>query len=54
MWENEVDQTGSEQGQVAGTCECGNEHSGSKNCGKIFDQMKTGQLLEKGCAGWIE
>jgi hypothetical protein len=24
-------------GEVAGTCECGNELSGSINCGKFFD-----------------
>ena len=25
------------QGQVAGTCECGNERSGSIKCGKCHD-----------------
>ena len=25
------------QGQVAGTCECGNEPSGSIKCGKFLD-----------------
>jgi hypothetical protein len=28
-----LDRTGSEQGQVAGTCECGNELSVSIKCG---------------------
>jgi hypothetical protein len=29
-------------GQVAGTCECGNELSGSIKCGKFLDYLKTG------------
>jgi hypothetical protein len=29
--------SGSGQGQVAGTCNCGNEHSGSIKCGKFLD-----------------
>jgi len=28
--------------QVASTCECGDELSGSIKCGKIFDYLKTG------------
>jgi hypothetical protein len=24
-------------GQVSSTCECGNEHSSSVNCGELFD-----------------
>jgi len=31
------DRAGSGQGQVAGTCECGNEPSGSINCGEFLD-----------------
>jgi hypothetical protein len=31
MWGYGLDRTGSRQGQVASTCECGNETSGSKN-----------------------
>ena len=30
------------QGHVAGTCECGNEHSGSIKCGGFLDQMRAG------------
>ena len=30
------------QGQKAGTCEGGNELSGSIKCGKFLDQLKTG------------
>jgi hypothetical protein len=29
-------------GQVAGTCECGNELSGSINCGEFLDYLRTG------------
>ena len=27
--------------QVAGTCECGNEPSGSIKCGEFLDELKT-------------
>jgi len=37
MWGYRLDQVGSEQGQVAGTCECGNEPSGSIKCGEFLD-----------------
>ena len=49
-----LDQAGSGQGQVAGTCEYGDEHSGSIKCGEFLDQLKTGQLLNKDCAVWSE
>jgi hypothetical protein len=29
--------SGSEQGQMVGYCECGNEHSGSIKCGEFLD-----------------
>ena len=32
-----LDRVGSGQGQVMGTCECGNEHSGSIKCGEFLD-----------------
>jgi len=32
-----LDRVRSEQGQVAGTCECGNEPSGSIKCGEFLD-----------------
>ena len=32
-----MDCSGSGQGQLAGTCECGNEPSGSIKCGEFFD-----------------
>ena len=45
-----LDRAGSGQGQVAGTCECGNEPSGSIKCGEFLDQLQTGQLLKKDSA----
>ena len=35
-----------------GTCECGDELSGSIKCGEFLDQLKTGQLLKKDCGPW--
>jgi hypothetical protein len=32
--------TGTGQGQVADTCECGTEHSGSIKCGEFLEQVK--------------
>ena len=49
-----MDRAGTGQAHVAGTCECGNEHSGSIKCGKFLDQLQTGQLLKKDCAPWSE
>ena len=40
------------QGQVAGTCESGNESSASVKCGEFLDQLETGQLLKKDSAPW--
>ena len=50
MWGCGLDLSGSGQGQVAGTCEYGNEPSGSIKCGEFLDWLKTGQLLKKDCA----
>ena len=50
----EVDRVGSGQGQVAGTCECGNEPQGSMKCGEFLDQLKIGQLLKKDSSPWIK
>jgi hypothetical protein len=36
-WGYGLDCSGSGQGQVAGSCECGNEPSGPIKCGEIFD-----------------
>jgi len=37
MWGHGLDRCGSEEGQVAGTCECGNEPSGSTKFGENLD-----------------
>jgi len=37
---------------VAGTCECGDEPSGSIKCGKFLDWLRTGYLLKKDSALW--
>jgi len=42
MWDYGVDETGSGYGQVAGTCECGNEPSGSIKCREFLDLLRTG------------
>jgi hypothetical protein len=34
---------------VAGTCECGNELSGSMKCGEFIDYLRTCYLLRKDC-----
>jgi len=36
MWGHALDRAGSAKGQVAGTCEYGNEPSGSKNAGNFL------------------
>ena len=42
MWGYGLDRAGSGKGQVAGTCECGNEASGSMKSGEFLNQLKTG------------
>ena len=37
---------------MAGTCECGNEHSGFVQCREFLDWLKTSYLLKKDCAPW--
>jgi len=37
-----LDRSGSGQGQVAGTCECGNEPSVSIKCREFLYKLKTG------------
>ena len=54
MWGYGLDQAGTGQGQVAGTCERSNEPSGSRKCREFLDQMKTGQFLKKDSASWSE
>ena len=50
MWGYGLDQAVSGQGQVVGTCKCGNEPSGSVKCGEYLDQLQTSQLLKKDSA----
>jgi len=47
-----LDQCGSGEGQVADTCECGNEPSGYIKCGEFFDWLRTCYLLKKDSAPW--
>ena len=47
-----VEWTGLGQGQLAGSCECGNEYSGSINCCEYLVQLQTGQILKKDPAPW--
>jgi hypothetical protein len=37
VWGHGLDRSGSGQGQVAGSCECSNEHSRSIKCGEFLD-----------------
>ena len=36
-----MDCAGPGMGEVAGSCECGNEHSGSIKCSEYFVQLQT-------------
>ena len=40
------------QGQVASTCDCGDEPSDSIKCGEFLEQPKTGELLKKDFTPW--
>ena len=42
MWGYGLDRAGSAYEQVAGSCECGNEPSGSIKCEEILDKLKIG------------
>ena len=42
MWEHGLDQSGSGWGQVAGTCECGNELSGCIKGGEFLGYLRKG------------
>jgi len=37
---------------VAGACECGNEPSGSVNCGEFLDELQISEPLKKDSAPW--
>ena len=51
-WEYGLDRSGSGYGQVADSCECGNELSDSIYCGEILEHLRTSQLLRKVYAPW--
>jgi len=40
MWGHGLDRAGSGQGKAAGTCECGNEPSGSIKFGEFLDKLE--------------
>ena len=42
MWGYGLDRAGSGYGQVVGTCESGNESTGSTECGEFPDYLRTG------------
>jgi len=44
--------SGSGKRQVAVTCECGNEISGSIKCGEYLNWLRSSQLLKKDSAPW--
>ena len=46
-WGYGLDRVGSGYGQVEGTCECGNEPSGSKKCGEFLDYLNSYQVYLK-------
>jgi len=45
-----LDRAGSEQGQVAGTCECGNKPSDSIKCGEFLDWLRSLASQERLCS----
>ena len=47
MWGYGVDQAGSGQGQVADTCDCGNEPSGSMKFGEFLDCLAENRLTSE-------
>jgi len=49
-----LDRAGSGSGQGVGTCECGNETSGSVKFGEFLDWLRTGWVLKKNSAPWSE
>jgi len=39
MWGHGLDRSGSGQGQVSASCECGNDPSGSVKCGEFLEGL---------------
>jgi hypothetical protein len=48
-----LDWSGSGDGPVEGSCEHGNELSGSIRCWEFLEWLQNGQLLKKGSAPWV-
>jgi hypothetical protein len=44
--------SGSLKGQVAGSCECDNEPSGSIKCGELLDCLRTGYFIREDSVPW--
>jgi hypothetical protein len=44
---HKLDRSGSGSGQVAGSCECGDEPSSSIKCGEFLEQLRAFWLLRK-------
>ena len=42
MWEYGLNRAGSGKGQMAGTCDCGNEPSASIKCGEFLGWLRIG------------
>jgi hypothetical protein len=40
--------------QLMGTCECGNELSGSIKCGEFLECMRSCNAFRKNCAPWSQ
>jgi hypothetical protein len=51
-WGHGVERSSSGQGQVAGSCECGNEPLVSIKCGEFFEYLRKCQLLRKESTPW--
>ena len=47
-----LDLSGLGEGQVADSCKCGNEPSGSIKCREFLDQSRSGYILKKDSAAW--
>jgi hypothetical protein len=44
MGDHGLDRSGLGVGQVAGCCDCGNEHSGPTKCREFPDHLKTSSM----------
>jgi hypothetical protein len=47
-----LDRSVSGQGPAEGSCEHGNEHSGSVKCWEAFESLNNWRLLKKGLSPW--